>query len=101
MTSQPTDSTAPILNADELLAPLATPAPTPVDIDPDHRAVADAISAGTIPTFPDEPESDAVTVQPPVDPEAERAALKALIAFINTHKDDGTLVTFADPDAIH
>lgn len=98
--THPTETSPAILNADELLAPLAAPGHAPVDVEPDHRTIAEAIAAGSIPVFRDEQAVEQPALQPPFDPEVERAAFEALVAFITAHKDEGTTVTFAHPDDI-
>lgn len=89
----------PPVNADELLAPLA-PTSSAAEVDPEHQAIAAAIAAGAIPVFSDEPSTEPPTPPAIIDPEAERAAYAALLAFINAHKDDGTTVTFVDPNTL-
>jgi hypothetical protein len=78
-------------------APLAA---VPVDVDPEHAAIHNAVVAGTIPTFADDQSLAQPVPAVPIDPNAERAALMQFIAFINAYKDPNTIVTVADPDVL-
>ena len=90
--------------AQELLAPIA-PTPSPAFAPRTAPASSEdayqrALRDGTIPTFSDQPADVASDANaPPLDIEAERQAWEALIAFIGEHKDEGTVVTIADPDS--
>lgn len=99
--------------AEELLAPVATPAPAapgastaPASGDapaqtapPTQDAYAEALRNGTIPSFADQPADLACDANAaPRNADAERAAWEQLLAFINAHRGAGTVVETADVD---
>ncbi|MEQ1670154.1 MAG: hypothetical protein ABL893_04780 [Hyphomicrobium sp.] len=72
----------------------------PGAIDPEHAAIHQAVSAGTIPTFADDLTNERRSTPLPIDLDAERAAYVAFLAFITAHKDPNTTITVAEPDLI-
>lgn len=92
-------ATVPDAGAAELLAPVTAAAPTPPAVPDTAAPNATTPTATGDPDYPDQPDDLPSAISPPVDPAAERAAWVQLMAFINAHKDTGTVVEAADPDA--
>lgn len=71
------------------------------DTEAKHQAVLHAMRDATLPTYTDpEPAAATAVPPPPLDVEAETAALAELIAFIQANKDEGTTVSLGDPDEL-